>query len=42
MQLRYFVGLTIPETADVLGLSPATVKREWTSARAFLHRALAP
>ena len=39
--LRYFVGLTIPETADVLGLSAATVKREWTSARAYLHRALA-
>ena len=36
--LRYFVGLSIPETADVLGLSPATVKREWTAARAWLHR----
>ncbi len=36
--LRYFVGLTIPETAEVLGLSPATVKREWTAARAWLHR----
>src|SRR5690606_13439215 len=38
VELRYFVGLTIPETADVLGLSPATVKREWTAARAWLHR----
>ena len=38
VQLRYFVGLTIPETADVLGLSPATIKREWTAARAWLHR----
>ena len=38
VELRYFVGLTIPETADVLGLSPATVKRDWTAARAWLHR----
>ncbi|MDX1420728.1 MAG: sigma-70 family RNA polymerase sigma factor [Rubricoccaceae bacterium] len=38
VELRYFVGLTIPETADVLGLSPATVKREWMAARAWLHR----
>jgi RNA polymerase sigma factor (TIGR02999 family) len=38
VELRYFVGLTIPETADVLGLSPTTVKREWTAARAWLHR----
>ncbi|OZC03480.1 sigma-70 family RNA polymerase sigma factor [Rubricoccus marinus] len=41
VQLRYFVGLTIPETAEVLGISPATVKREWTVARAWLHSALA-
>lgn len=40
VQLRYFIGLTIPETADVLGLSPATIKREWTAARAWLHRAM--
>ncbi len=38
VELRYFIGLTIPETADVLGISSATVKREWTSARAWLHR----
>ncbi|HLT45946.1 MAG TPA: sigma-70 family RNA polymerase sigma factor [Rubricoccaceae bacterium] len=38
VELRYFVGLTIPETAEVLGLSPATVKREWTAARAWLYR----
>ncbi|HYE95782.1 MAG TPA: sigma-70 family RNA polymerase sigma factor [Rubricoccaceae bacterium] len=38
VELRYFVGLTVPEAADVLGLSPATVKREWTAARAWLHR----
>lgn len=38
VELRYFVGLSIPETADVLGLSPSTVKREWTAARAWLQR----
>ncbi|WP_218827654.1 sigma-70 family RNA polymerase sigma factor [Rubricoccus marinus] len=41
VELRYFVGLTIPETADILGLSHATVERDWTSARAWLHLALA-
>jgi RNA polymerase sigma factor (TIGR02999 family) len=38
IELRYFAGLTIEETAEVLGLSPATVKREWTVAKAFLKR----
>jgi RNA polymerase sigma factor (TIGR02999 family) len=38
VELRYFAGLTIEETADVLGISPATVKREWTTAKAFLKR----
>jgi RNA polymerase sigma factor (TIGR02999 family) len=38
VELRYFVGLTIAETADVLGASPATVKRDWIAARAWLHR----
>ena len=37
VELRYFVGFTIPETAEALDLSPATVKREWTVARAWLH-----
>lgn len=37
VELRYFVGLTIPETAEVLGLSPATIKREWIAARAWLY-----
>jgi RNA polymerase sigma factor (TIGR02999 family) len=36
VELRYFGGLTIEETAEVLGSSPATVKRSWSSARAFL------
>jgi len=40
VELRYFAGLTIEETADTLELSPATVKREWTSARAWLLREL--
>jgi RNA polymerase sigma factor (sigma-70 family) len=40
VELRFFGGLSVEETADVLGLSPATVKREWTAARAWLHRAL--
>lgn len=38
VELRYFTGLSIEETADVLGISPATVSREWTVARAWLHR----
>jgi RNA polymerase sigma factor (TIGR02999 family) len=37
-QLRYFGGFTIEETADLLGISAAQVKRDWTSARAFLLR----
>ncbi len=40
VELRYFAGLTIPETADALGCSPATVKRDWTTARAWLYREL--
>lgn len=38
VELRYFGGLSIEETAEVLGISPATVKREWTMAKAWLHR----
>lgn len=38
VELRYFSGLTIEETADVLKISPATVKREWTIARAWLYQ----
>ena len=38
IELRFFAGLTIEETSEVLGISPATVKRDWTSARAWLHR----
>ena len=38
VELRFFGGLSIEETADVLGLSPTTVKREWITARAWLFR----
>ena len=41
VELRYFGGLTVEETAEALALSPATVARRWTFARAWLHRALA-
>jgi len=37
VELRYFGGLTIEETAEVVGVSPATVKREWSMARAWLY-----
>jgi RNA polymerase sigma factor (TIGR02999 family) len=40
VELRYFGGLTIEETAEVMGTSPATVKREWAIARAWLYREL--
>ncbi len=40
IELRYFGGLTIEETATALNISPATVKREWTMARAWLFKAL--
>ncbi len=36
VELRYFGGLSIDETGDVLGIAPATVKRHWTFARAWL------
>ena len=38
--LRYFAGLSIEETAEVLGVSPTTVRREWRRAKAWLYRAL--
>jgi RNA polymerase sigma factor (TIGR02999 family) len=40
VELRYFGGLSIEETADVLGISPTTVRREWTMAKAWLRREL--
>jgi RNA polymerase sigma factor (TIGR02999 family) len=41
VELRFFGGLTIEETADVLALSPATIKREWKTAKAWLYHELA-
>src|SRR5207244_2526177 len=38
VKLRYFVGLTIEDAADVLGISVATANRWWTYARAWLHQ----
>lgn len=40
VELRFFGQCSIEETADLLGLSDATVKREWSTARAWLHRAI--
>jgi RNA polymerase sigma factor (TIGR02999 family) len=40
VELRYFGGLTVEEVADVMGTSPATVKRQWALARAWLKRAI--
>jgi RNA polymerase sigma factor (TIGR02999 family) len=40
VELRYFTGLGIEETAEALGISPATVKRDWAMARAWLKREL--
>jgi RNA polymerase sigma-70 factor (ECF subfamily) len=37
VEMRFFVGLTIDETAELMGISAATVSREWTLARAWLH-----
>jgi len=40
VECRFFAGLNVEETADALALSPATVKRDWTVARAWLNREL--
>ena len=40
--LRFFAGLTVEETADVLQLSSKTVERDWQTARAWLFKALSP
>jgi RNA polymerase sigma-70 factor, ECF subfamily len=37
VELRYFGGLTVEEAAEILGASPSTVRREWTSAKAYLY-----
>ena len=40
VHLRFFVGLRIPEAAEILGISPTTAKRHWNYARAWLYDAL--
>jgi RNA polymerase sigma factor (TIGR02999 family) len=40
VELRFFGGLTVEETAEVLHLSPATIKREWSTAKAWLYHEL--
>ena len=41
VELRFFGGLSVEETAEALDISPATVKREWAMAKAWLHQQLA-
>jgi RNA polymerase sigma factor (TIGR02999 family) len=40
VELRFFGGMGVEETAAVLGVSPITVKRDWSTAKAWLHRAM--
>ena len=40
VELRFFVGLSIEETAEALRVSPATVKRDWVVAKTWIHRRL--
>ena len=40
VELRYFAGLNLEETAEVMGVSPKTIQREWRSAKAWLYREL--
>ena len=40
VELRFFGGMTIEETVEVMGISSATIKREWAVARAWLYREL--
>jgi DNA-directed RNA polymerase specialized sigma24 family protein len=42
VELRFFGGLDIEEAAEALGISPATVEREWALAKAWLYRRLSP
>jgi len=42
VELRFFAGLSVAETAEALGVSTPTVQRDWSMARAWLYRALSP
>src|SRR3954452_15920308 len=41
VELRFFSGLSVEETAEVMGLSPRTIDRQWHTAKAWLHREIA-
>lgn len=41
VELRFFSGLSVPETAQVMGVSPRTIDRQWQTAKAWLHREIA-
>ena len=41
-ELRYLTGLSVPETAEALGMNPRTVDRDWAAARVWLRRRLNP
>ena len=38
VKLRYFVGMTVPEAAEILGISPSSIDRQWAYTRAWLHQ----
>ena len=38
VELRFFSGLSVEETAEVMGVSPRTIDRQWHTAKAWLHR----
>jgi RNA polymerase sigma factor (TIGR02999 family) len=38
VELRFFAGLSLEETSEAMGIATATVQRDWTAARAWLHR----
>jgi len=40
VELRFFGGMSVEETATALGVSPITIKRDWSTAKAWLHRAI--
>jgi RNA polymerase sigma-70 factor (ECF subfamily) len=42
VELRFFAGLSVEETAEAMGISPATVKRDWATAKLWLYRELMP
>jgi RNA polymerase sigma factor (TIGR02999 family) len=42
VELRFFAGLSVEETAEALGISPATVKRDWATAKLWLYSELRP